>query len=86
MFFYGAGDGTDVIQNTNSMDSVMIYSPMEFQSIYMNGGDLVIQSTGNNSLTIKNWSETSVNDFQLWDGSKYSLQNVNGAINAHRIG
>ena len=86
IFFYGAGDGEDIIQNTNSLDQVMIYSPMEFQSIYMNGGDLVAQSAGNNRLTVKDWSTSAVNNFQLWDGSRYSLQNTGGVISARRIG
>ena len=86
VFFYGTGDGADFIQNTNSLDQVIFYSPIEFQSIYMNGRDLVIQSSPNNKLTIENWSETAVNSFILWDGSKYSLQNANGTITAQRTG
>ena len=86
MFWYGNGEGNDIIQNSSSIDSVMLYSSMNFESIGMSGNDLHVGIGGGNSLTIQNWNEnSSVNTFQLWDGSKWGLhKNASGGIDCYQ--
>lgn len=83
-FFYGAGDGDDVIQFTNGWDSVKFYTPLDFTAIYMNDDSLVIK-TSTGTLSVKNWGTSSVNNFQLADGSTYTLSEYRGTVTAKLI-
>ncbi len=86
MFWYGNGEGMDTIWDGSSIDTVMLYNPMNFESIAMSGNDLRVGIGGGNGLILKNWNEnSSVNTFQLWDGSKWGLhKNSSGNIDAYR--
>ncbi|MBQ7477428.1 MAG: hypothetical protein IJT01_00805 [Selenomonadaceae bacterium] len=86
MFWYGNGEGNDIIQNSGAIDSVMLYSPMNFESIDVSGNDLHVGIGGGSSLTVQNWNESSsVNTFQLWDGSKWGLhKNASGSIECYQ--
>ena len=83
-FFYGAGDGDDVIQFANGWDSVKFYTPLDFTAIYMNDDSLVIK-TSTGTLSVKNWGTSSVNNFQLADGSTYTLSEYRGTVTAKLI-
>ena len=86
MFWYGKGEGYDTIQNSMSIDTVMLYNQMDFSSIGMSGNNLDIGIKTGGKLTIENWNEnSSVNTFQLWDGSRWGLhKNESGGIDCYR--
>ncbi|MBR6268100.1 MAG: hypothetical protein IKR28_07210 [Selenomonadaceae bacterium] len=83
-FFYGAGDGDDVIQSTNGWDSVKFYTPLDFTEIYTKDNSLVIR-TSTGTLSVTNWGTSSVNNFQLADGSTYTLSEYRGTVTAKLI-
>ncbi len=85
LYVYGGEEGADVIRGSNASDRVLFYSPVDFKSISMQENNLVIQASGDNSLTVSNWSEKGMNNFQMWDGSRYKLHNKNGSISVQRI-
>ncbi|HCB94154.1 MAG TPA: hypothetical protein DEP57_10195 [Selenomonas sp.] len=64
----------------------MLYNPMNFESIAMSGNDLNVGIGGGNGFILKNWNEnSSVNTFQLWDGTRWGLRkNNSGNIDAYR--
>ncbi len=86
VFWYGNGEGTDTIWNGSPIDTVMLYNPMNFESIAMSGNDLNVGIGGGNGFILKNWNEnSSVNTFQLWDGTRWGLRkNNSGNIDAYR--
>ena len=86
MFWYGNGEGMDTIWDGSSIDTVMLYNPMNFESIAMSGNDLRVDIGGGNGFILKNWNEnSSVNTFQLWDGTRWGLhRNDSGNIEAYR--
>ncbi len=74
-YYFGNGEGNDVITNTSSDDKVLLYnvSGENIKSLEKGSGELTITLTDGSSLTVKGMSSSSsVNQFQLADGSKWT--------------
>ena len=84
--FYGDNDNIDYIINSDAADRVVLYGSLSFQSISQAGNDLVIQYTPDNKLTVKNWSENGMNNFQIYDGSVWGIHFENGTPTYYRKG
>lgn len=86
-FFYGAGDGRDYITNGSSADKVIFYSDITFNSIALDGTNLVISTSTDNTsvLTIANWSVSSLNTFVLANGQEWRLTQSGTTLGYTRI-
>ncbi len=81
-FYFGMGEGTDIITNSHDDDKIMLYnvklSDLNAQATGMNNGNMVIALNDGFSLTIKDYSRQGAVNFQLTDGT-YSYDRNTGS-------
>ena len=84
-FYYGSNEGCDFIVNGSSIDKVMLYSDdFSYSSASLSGNDLIISTTTVN-LTIKNWSESTLNTMELANHEQYKFIKTSSGITTQRI-
>ncbi len=74
-YYFGRGEGNDVITNTSSDDKVMLYNVNAWDIVDINtsvSGQMKFTLSDGSTLTIKGMSSSSVNQFQLADGSNWT--------------
>ncbi|MBQ7181118.1 MAG: calcium-binding protein [Bacteroidaceae bacterium] len=73
-YWYGRGDGNDIVKNTNSSDKVVFYNATlsDLSSAGMVGSNMVLKANDGGTLTIENYTASSVNQFQFGDGSSWT--------------
>ena len=80
-FYFGKGEGCDIITSSNNGDKVMLYNvATEDLDLAKTGvdrkGSMVICLTDGSSLTIRNYSEQGASTFQLADSTwRYDREN-----------
>ena len=62
----------------------ILYNANPIQGVYQNGSDLVIQYATDNKLTVRDWSESGMNNFQIYDGSIWGVHFENGSPTYYR--
>ena len=75
-FYFGKGEGNDVITRSGSNDKVVLYnvalSDIVNADATSTAGSLKLTMNDGSSLTVQNVSTSSVNTFQLADGSQWT--------------
>ena len=77
-FFFGKGNGSDVISASNSEDRVMLYDVAlsDLKSYDVNtSGAMVIALNDGSKLTVNGISDSTVHTFTLSDGSSWTYSN-----------
>lgn len=86
-YYFGNGEGSDVITSTGSDDKVMLYNvaASDIASIdTATSGQMKFTLTDGSSLTIKGMnSSSSVSEFELGDGSKWTYNYSNKSWTQH---
>ena len=84
-FYYGTGEGKDTIVNGSVDDVVYFYSADYICTEYhMDGNNLVVSSLDGNSLTIRDWTETSLNTFDFADGHECKIVRTANGLTDYR--
>lgn len=85
-FYYGMNEGNDLITNSNQLDKVVLYTPdFSYASAALSGTDLVISTTGGNTLTIQNWENGALNTFETYNGEQYKFIHTPNGVTYDRI-
>lgn len=82
-FWYGTGDGNDVVNSSTNLDSVLFYTAgITTTDVKASvSGTTLTLTVGEGTLTVKDWSTTSMNTFQFGiDGDKYELDSSNNWV------
>lgn len=74
-FYFGKGNGKDVITTSSSDDKVVLFDVAlsDVAGATYNSGTMKINLTDGSSLTVNNMGTSSVNTFQLSDGSQWTF-------------
>lgn len=74
-FYFGKGNGKDVITTSSSDDKVVLFDVAlsDVAGADYSSGSMKISLTDGSSLTVNNMSSTSVNTFKLSDGSTWTF-------------
>jgi len=74
-FYFGKGAGKDVITKSSADDKVMLFDVAlgDVAGANYSSGTMKISLTDGSTLTVQNMSASSVNTFQLNDGSKWTF-------------
>ena len=78
-FYFGIGEGNDIITQSNDTDKVMLYNVKvsDLDAACMKDGNMVIALKDGSSLTIQNYDRQGATTFQLADGT-YSYDKSTG--------
>ena len=72
-FYFGKGEGADIITNSNDGDKVMLYNvkleDLNPQAVGLQNGSMVIGLKDGSTLTIQNYDRHGATTFQLADGT-----------------
>ena len=81
-FYFGIGEGNDIITQSNDTDTVMLYNVKisDLDAAGMKDGNMVIALKDGSSLTIQNYDRQGATTFQLADGT-YSYDKSTGIWN-----
>ena len=81
-FYFGMGEGNDIITQSNDTDKVMLYNVKvsDLDAAGMKDGNMVIALKDGSSLTIQNYDRQGATTFQLADGT-YSYDKSTGTWN-----
>ena len=73
-FWYGSGDGNDIIKTTTANDKVVFYNTTldAIASIDVSGGNMKFTMQDGGTLTIQGYNASSVNQFQFSDQSSWT--------------
>ena len=79
-FYFGMGEGHDIITASDTGDKVMLYNvPLEkIASAGMEGSDMVIRLTDGSSLTLQDYGANGASTFRLADGT-WSYDRTSGS-------
>lgn len=83
-FYFGMGEGKDIITNSNDDDKIMLYNvkttDLNAQATGMRHGNMVITLNDGSSLTIRDYSRQGATSFQFKDGT-YTYDRSTGTWN-----
>ncbi|MBQ9406332.1 MAG: calcium-binding protein [Desulfovibrio sp.] len=85
-YWYGAGDGNDVVQGSHTGDKVVLYNAVlsDLAGAGVSGSSMVLTAKDGGTLTIQNYTASSVNQFQFRDGSSWTYDYSSGSWSLNR--
>ena len=86
-YYYGLGDGEDIIENSHVGDKAMLYDVnlSDIRYVTVRDGKMEVELMNGGTLTVKNFGENSVQDFTLANGDTWNYTHSGGEAGLWRI-
>ena len=86
-YYYGLGDGEDIIENSHVGDKAMLYDVnlSDIRYVTVRDGKMEVELMNGGTLTVKNFGENSVQDFTLANGDTWNYTHSGSEAGLWRI-
>lgn len=80
-YWFGLGDGRDTIENSLNNDIIYLYHTDRYINASIQTNDLVLRLDGDDTITVKNWTNRGARVLQFADGSQsWLFADANGHV------